>query len=124
MASSCPSSSTVSRAAAAPVFASASVGEGDVDHIWELCVSARSDTAASRSEGELSSAEFAAALHLAAAKVGDLLPGGLPLSMPGSLALYISEAEAAAEAAEALRKDAARQMARAASSSPVDLTSR
>ncbi|EOD14182.1 hypothetical protein EMIHUDRAFT_119648, partial [Emiliania huxleyi CCMP1516] len=112
---------TVGRAAAAPVFASASVGEGDVDHIWGLCVSARgSDTAASRSEDELSSAEFAAALHLAAAKVGDLLPGGLPLSMPGSLALYISEAEEAAEAAEALRKDAARRMARAASSSPVD----
>ena len=47
--------------------------------------------------------------------------------MPGSLALYISEAEEAAEAAEAaeaLRKDPARRMARAASSSPVDLTSR
>ena len=85
---------TVSRAAAAPVFASASVGEGDVDHIWGLCVSARgSDTAASRSEDELSSAEFAAALHLAAANVRGLLPGGLPPSMPGSLALYVFEAE-------------------------------
>ena len=90
---------TVSRAAAAPVFASASVGEGDVDHIWGLCVSARgSDTAASRSEDELSSAEFAAALHLAAANVRGLLPGGLPPSMPGSLALYVFEAEEAAEA--------------------------
>ena len=90
---------TVSRAAAAPVFASASVGEGDVDHIWGLCVSARgSDTAASRSEDELSSAEFAAALHLAAANVRGLLPGGLPPTMPGSLALYVFEAEEAAEA--------------------------
>jgi len=76
---------TVRRAEAEPVFAKAQTSGEDVERIWSLCVATRGPSLDFLPPDELTAAEFGAALHLAVALFGGLLPGGLPSRMPPGL---------------------------------------